>query len=51
MARNVEDMALMLSAISGFDTRDPLSTPASVFPFDNFHQFTDLTKVKVGFFY
>lgn len=49
MARNVEDMALMLSAISGFDARDPMSSPASVFPFDDFHQVTDLAQISVGF--
>jgi Asp-tRNA(Asn)/Glu-tRNA(Gln) amidotransferase A subunit family amidase len=49
MARYVEDLALMLSAISGFDRRDPLSSPASVFPFEDFYQITDLAKCRVGF--
>ncbi|MEP1612745.1 MAG: amidase [Roseobacter sp.] len=49
MARSVEDLALMLSAISGFDQHDPLSTPASDVNFDNFYNVTDLAKVKIGF--
>ena len=49
MARNVEDLALMLSAISGFDARDPLSSPASQFSFDDLHQASELANFKVGF--
>jgi amidase len=33
MARNVEDTALLLSAMVGFDARDPLSTPADAAAF------------------
>lgn len=49
MARNVEDLALMISVISGFDTRDPLSSPESVFPVVDFQMPTDLTEIKIGF--
>lgn len=49
MARTVEDLALMLSAISGFDARDPLSTPASEIGFAEFQNPIDLTRLRVGF--
>lgn len=49
MARNVEDLALLLSAISAFDVRDPLSTPASHFEFDDFYKFKDLAAHRIGF--
>lgn len=49
MARSVEDLALMLSAISGFDARDPLSFPASAFCFEDFHHATEIAKLRVGF--
>lgn len=47
MARNVADLALMLSAISGFDRRDPLSSPASAIEPDA--EPADLTRLRVGF--
>ena len=49
MARSVEDMALMLSAISGYDPRDPLSKPSSKVDFDAVHRPTDLAQLSVGF--
>ena len=49
MARTVEDLALMLSAISGFDTRDPLSSPASQLSLDGMRNALDLTALKLGF--
>jgi Asp-tRNA(Asn)/Glu-tRNA(Gln) amidotransferase A subunit family amidase len=49
MARNVADMALMLSVISGFDARDPLSSPASSFSFEGLQTTPDLSDLKVGF--
>ncbi|MEP2471593.1 MAG: amidase, partial [Paracoccaceae bacterium] len=49
MARTVQDLALMLSAISGFDARDPLSTPASTFDFEAFQKPMDLAQLRVGF--
>ncbi|MEP3276675.1 MAG: amidase family protein [Stappiaceae bacterium] len=49
MARSVEDLALLLSSISAFDPRDPLSTPASRIDFDDFYKLKDLTGMRVGF--
>ncbi len=49
MARSVEDLALLLSVISAFDVRDPLSTPASQFVFDDFCRSKDLSGHRIGF--
>lgn len=49
MARSVEDLALLLSSISAFDARDPLSSPASHFDFDDFYKMKDLAGAKIGF--
>lgn len=49
MARNVDDLGLMLSAICAFDPRDPLSTPASGFDHNKFSRRKDWSDVKIGF--
>ena len=52
MARTVEDVALMLSAIAGWDAADPLSSPATGFDFavfDNGDAATDPVQLCVGF--
>lgn len=49
MARSVEDLALMLSAIAGFDARDPLSMPHSSFDMNAVHDLTDLSRFKIGY--
>ncbi|WP_298937646.1 amidase [uncultured Ruegeria sp.] len=49
MARSVKDLALMLSAISGFDVRDPLCAPGLDFSFNELHQIEDLALARVGF--
>ena len=52
MARTVEDVALMLSAIAGRDAADPLSSPATGFDFvafENGDAATDPAQLCVGF--
>lgn len=49
MARNVDDLGLLLSVICAFDPRDPLSTPASQFDYNNFSRRKDWSDVRIGF--
>lgn len=49
MARDVADVALMLSAISGFDLRDPLTSPASDLGFAPHAAPAELSRLRAGF--
>ncbi len=49
MARSVEDLALMLSAISGFDAHDPLCSPNLDIDYKDFHAIQDLAHSRIGF--
>lgn len=49
MARTVEDLTLMLSAISGFDARDPLCSPNLDIEYADFHAIEDLAHSRIGF--
>ncbi len=49
MARSVEDLTLMLSAISGFDARDPLCSPNLDIEYADFHAIEDLAHSRIGF--
>ncbi len=49
MARTVEDLTFMLSAISGFDARDPLCSPNLEIEYKDFHAIEDLAHSRIGF--
>jgi len=49
MARSVDDLMLMLTPISGFDTRDPLCSPNLDIGHADLHAIEDLAHSRIGF--